>query len=94
VPSSLVDGVHSLDFILRTCSGTAGEDPIAFKQLLSKLHKAIGCVLQLCRDEGEEGRPQALRCALVLIDLAADLLQELSTQTPHPPNSRPPLARN
>jgi hypothetical protein len=49
--SSLVDAVHSLDFILRTCSDSSTEDPIAFKQLLSKLHKAIGVVLQLCRGQ-------------------------------------------
>lgn len=49
--TSLVDAVHSLDFILRTCTGSSEEDPIAFKQLLSKLHKAIGVVLQLCREE-------------------------------------------
>jgi hypothetical protein len=99
--------VHSLDFILRTCTGSSEEDPIAFKQLLSKLHKAIGVVLQLCREEvfanvaaaavlaaawilfcdgalttstqGKE-RLQALSSLLVLINLAADLLQELSTQ--------------
>ncbi len=49
--TSLVDAVHSLDLILRTCTGSSEEDPIAFKQLLSKLHKAIGVVLQLCREE-------------------------------------------
>lgn len=45
--SSLSDGIHSLDFILRTCSIAAQEDPIAFKQLLTKLHRAIGSVVSL-----------------------------------------------
>lgn len=49
--ASLLDSIHLLDFILRTCSATAPEDPIAFTQLLTKLHRAIGSVVSLCQSE-------------------------------------------